>query len=101
MSQVIIHHDNNLLIWDAVLVDYLVGMAHVSLKGRVISRSTLSLTGKNSGNMFCEREVSYLRVKPILSETKAFKRQKQPRSSFQLIRFTLLVPSITSLTWCL
>lgn len=30
-GQVIVHHDHNLLIWDAVLVDNLVGMAHIGL----------------------------------------------------------------------
>lgn len=30
-GQVIVHHDHNLLVWDAVLVDDLVGMAHIGL----------------------------------------------------------------------
>lgn len=30
-GQVIIHHDHNVLVWDAVPVDNLVGMAHVGL----------------------------------------------------------------------
>lgn len=34
LGQVIVHHNHNLLIWDAILVDNLVGMACISLKDR-------------------------------------------------------------------
>lgn len=39
--QVIVHHNYNLLIWDAILVDNLVCMANISLKDRetIILRS--------------------------------------------------------------
>lgn len=32
LCQVIIHHNHNLLIWDPILVDNLVGVTYISLK---------------------------------------------------------------------
>lgn len=89
LCQVIVHHNHNLLIRDAILVDNLVGMACISLKDRkgIKFRSVAHLNKLKTFGRTCIVKGKWLilRVELILSYTNAdYKRKALSHPRFAL-----------------
>lgn len=77
-SQIIVHHDHNLLVGDAILVDNLVGMASIGLSEQeskrfggqlhIITVCSLLSSGRSTWKT-CIWEVAYQSLKRCLSKT--------------------------------
>lgn len=52
VGQVIVHHNHNLLIWDAVLVDDLIGVTRIGLReAESIKTNGVSATSRQAGKL--------------------------------------------------